>query len=125
MSSAADLLKLLRAAENYPIITNASTQTYVGIPVSRVIVTKTRKNKKHQRVSYLSEKILHFRNTNPLVAKYNVLVSKTGYVRASGGCLAMSAIVDGAKRYYIILNSKTTQTRVHDMEKLIRNSSKI
>lgn len=99
VSNAVDLIKLLRAAEKYPIIVNASNQTVVEL---------VRKKQKWR-----------FKNTNPLVAKYNVVVSKTGYVRLSGGCLVMSAIVKGEKRLFVVLNSKTTRTRIHDMEQLI------
>lgn len=99
VSNAVDLIKLLRAAEKYPLIVNASTQTIVELV------------KKKQK--------WRFKNTNPLVAKYNVIVSKTGYVRLSGGCLVMSAMIKGEKRLFVVLNSKTTRTRVHDMETLI------
>ena len=99
VSNAVDLIKLLRAAEKYPIIVNASNQTVVEL---------VRKKQKWR-----------FKNTNPLVAKYNVVVSKTGYVRLSGGCLVMSAVVKGEKRLFVVLNSKTTRTRIHDMERLI------
>ena len=100
VSSAADLIKLLQAAERYPEIVNASNQTVVEL---------VKKKKGRWR----------FNNTNPLVAKYNVIVSKTGYVRASGGCLVMSAYVQGKKKLFVVLNSKTTRTRIHDMETLI------
>jgi D-alanyl-D-alanine endopeptidase (penicillin-binding protein 7) len=60
-----------------------------------------------------------YTNTNPLVAKYNVIVSKTGYVRASGGCLVMSVMIKGQKRLFVVLNSNTTRTRIRDMETLI------
>lgn len=99
VSNAADLIKLLRAAEKYSLIVNASNQTVVELV------------KKKQK--------WRFKNTNPLVAKYNVIVSKTGYVRLSGGCLVMSAVIKGEKRLFVVLNSKTTRTRIHDMETLI------
>jgi D-alanyl-D-alanine endopeptidase (penicillin-binding protein 7) len=99
VGNATDLIKLLQAAERYPEIVNASKQTIVEL------------TKKHQR--------WRFNNTNPLVAKYDVIVSKTGYVRASGGCLVMSVRIRGEKRYVVVLNSNTTRTRIHDMETLI------
>lgn len=99
VSNVLDLIKLLRAAEKYPLIVNASNQTVVEL---------VRKKQKWK-----------FKNTNPLVAKYNVIVSKTGYVKLSGGCLVMSAMVKGEKRLFVVLNSKTTRTRIHDMETLI------
>ena len=99
ISNALDLIKLLRAAEKYPAIVNASNQGVVELV-----------KKKHK---------WRFKNTNPLVVKYNVIVSKTGYVRLSGGCLVMSAYVKDEKRLFVVLNSKTTRTRIHDMETLI------
>jgi len=126
VSSASDLIKMLRAAEDYKEITNASTQSrsWVDVPYKKVtyIKQKDKKNKKIKLVAVYKDKKIEFVNTNPLVSKYQIIVSKTGYVKASGGCLAMSAIVDGVKKYYIILNSKTTKTRIIDMEKLILKS---
>ncbi len=103
VSTPRDLVKLLLAAEKYPEIVHASNQS----------VGELLKPKK--------KKILKWRytNTNPLVAKYNVIVSKTGYVRASGGCLVMSVKINNQKRLFVVLNSRTTRTRIHDMEQLI------
>lgn len=100
VSNAVELVKLLQAAERYPEIVNASNQTVIEL-------IKKKKGK------------WKFNNTNPLVAKYNVIVSKTGYVRASGGCLVMSAYVNGKKKLFVVLNSKTTRTRIFEMEHLI------
>jgi D-alanyl-D-alanine endopeptidase (penicillin-binding protein 7) len=103
VSNAADLLKLLMAAEKYPEIVHASNQS-VG-----------------ELLKPAKKRILKWKytNTNPLVSKYNVIVSKTGYVRLSGGCLVMSTYIKGQKRLFVVLNSRTTRTRIHDMETLI------
>lgn len=103
VSTPRDLIKLLLAAERYIEIIHASNQA-VGELVKK-------KKKKFVKWKYT--------NTNPLVAKYNVIVSKTGYVRLSGGCLVMSAYINGQKRLFVVLNSKTTRTRIRDMEELI------
>jgi D-alanyl-D-alanine endopeptidase (penicillin-binding protein 7) len=103
VSTPRDLIKLLLAAEKYSQIVYASNQS----------VTELVKRKKNKNIKW------RFSNTNPLVTKYNVIVSKTGYVRASGGCLVMSATIKGHKRLFVVLNSKTTRTRIHDMENLI------
>jgi D-alanyl-D-alanine endopeptidase (penicillin-binding protein 7) len=108
VSTPRDLIRLLLAAERYPEIVNASNQA-VGELV---------KKKKKKFV------VWKYTNTNPLVAKYNVIVSKTGYVRASGGCLVMSAYVKGQKKLFVVLNSKTTRTRIRDMEELIIDTIK-
>lgn len=102
-SNAVDLLKLLQAAERYPAIVSASQQTVINL------------QKKRRRWAFV--------NTNPLVARYDVVVSKTGYVRASGGCMVMTVMQDGAKKFFIVLNSRTTRTRVKDMESLILSVS--
>lgn len=106
VSTPKDLVKLLLAAEKYPEIVHASNQA----------VGELLKPKK--------KKILKWRytNTNPLVAKYNVIVSKTGYVRASGGCLIMSVYIKNQKRLFVVLNSSTTRTRIRDMDQLILNT---
>lgn len=103
VSTPRDLIKLLIAAERYPEIVHASNQS-----VGEILRSK-------------KKKILKWRysNTNPLVSKYNVVVSKTGYVRASGGCLVMSVMIDGKKKLFVVLNSTTTRTRIRDMEQLI------
>lgn len=103
ISTPKDLIKLLLAAEKYPLIITASNRA-VGELV---------KKKKKKLVKW------RYTNTNPLVTKFNVIVSKTGYVRASGGCLVMSAVVKGQKRLFVVLNSTTTRTRIVDMENLI------
>lgn len=106
VSTPKDLIKLLLAAERYKEIVHASNQA-----VGELLQPARRKILKWK-----------YSNTNPLVAKYNVIVSKTGYVRASGGCLIMSVLVNGKKRLFVVLNSNTTRTRIRDMEQLILSS---
>jgi len=103
VSTPTDLIKLLLAAEKYPLIVSASNKL-----VGEIIKSKKKKILKWR-----------YNNTNPLVGKYDVLVSKTGYVRASGGCLVMSVYINNQKKLFVVLNSKTTRTRIHDMEQLI------
>jgi D-alanyl-D-alanine carboxypeptidase len=56
------------------------------------------------------------RNTNPLIGKYDLSVSKTGFIRASGGCIVMMA----GNKIVILLGSKNTRTRIPEAEKLLR-----
>jgi D-alanyl-D-alanine endopeptidase (penicillin-binding protein 7) len=103
VSTPRDLIKLLLVAEKYPEIVFASNQS-----VGEILRFHNKKISKWR-----------YTNTNPLVAKYNVIVSKTGYVRASGGCLVMSVMIKNQKKLFIVLNSNTTRTRIRDMEFLI------
>lgn len=100
-STAYDLIKLVRAAENYPEIVQASKMSEVKI-----------KKKK---------KVLVFKNTNPLVATSDFIVSKTGYIRAAGGCIVMMVETSLGRRIVVLLNSKNTRTRIPEANQLAFN----
>jgi D-alanyl-D-alanine endopeptidase (penicillin-binding protein 7) len=101
VSTASDLIKLVRAAETYPKIVVASNTSTLKI-----------KNKKKYRT---------YNNTNPIIAKgYKFQVSKTGWITASGGCIVMMLDTALGKRIVILLGSKNTRTRIREAE-LIAN----
>ena len=93
-STAVDIARIIRGASLYPEI----------VQVSQIDTIKINKRR-----------IAH--NTNPLVTKYNTVVSKTGWTVRAGGCLAM--IVDD--RIIVLLGSKNTRTRVTEMQQLIES----
>lgn len=97
-STAVDLIKLVKAAEKYPEIVEASNMSEVKI-----------KHKKKFQV---------FRNTNPLVASKDFIVSKTGYIRAAGGCIVMMVETNIGRRIVVLLNSKNTRTRIPEAYRL-------
>jgi D-alanyl-D-alanine endopeptidase (penicillin-binding protein 7) len=93
-STAEDLVKLVMAAKNYPTITNASNTSTIGWQV----------NKKKYAI---------FHNTNSLVGKgVDFIVSKTGWITASGGCIVMMLRNEHGVRTVILLGSKNTKTRI-------------
>jgi D-alanyl-D-alanine endopeptidase (penicillin-binding protein 7) len=108
-STAYDLVKLVQAAHLYPEIVAASKMSVVKIerPVKVKAKTKNKKNIYKTKTRYLV-----FRNTNPLVATKDFIVSKTGYIRASGGCIVMMLDTDLGRRIVVLLNSKNTKTRI-------------
>lgn len=97
-STAYDLIKLVKTAEFYPEIREASRMSEV----------KIKKKKKY----------LVFKNTNPLVATRDFVVSKTGYIRASGGCIVMMLDTEIGRRIVVLLNSKNTKTRIPEAYQL-------
>lgn len=100
VSTAKDLVKLVLAANNYPVITYASAQPKVSIPV--------RKGK------------AEFGNTNPLVRMgEEVLVSKTGYINSSGGCIVMLLNTIDGERVVVVLGSRSTRTRVPEAKTIM------
>ena len=100
ISTAAELVKLVSASANYPEIVRASHT------VQGKIKTKT------------SWQI--FNNTNPMVNKYNFIVSKTGYIRASGGCIVMMLDTAQGRRIIVLLGSQSTHTRIPEAEMIAK-----
>jgi D-alanyl-D-alanine endopeptidase (penicillin-binding protein 7) len=99
VSTADELIDIVLEASKYPEIVAASKST------------TTIQNKK---------RLVSFNNTNPITRKRNdIIVSKTGWIRASGGCLVMLVDTDAGRRVIIVLNSKTIKTRIPDAEYLL------
>ena len=94
VSTAEDLIKLVMAAKNYPTITNASNTSTIQWQI----------NKKTRAI---------FHNTNTLVGKgVDFIVSKTGWITASGGCIVMMLRGEQGVRTVVLLGSKNTKTRI-------------
>ena len=55
-------------------------------------------------------------NTNPTIKKYNYDVSKTGYIKLAGGCIAAKV----NDKIIVILGSKNVRTRITELEHLIK-----
>lgn len=91
VSTGQDLIHLVRAAQNYPEIRADSQQPWVRI--GRQIVY----------------------NTNRIVNS-DFLVSKTGYIRAAGGCVVMMLDTWIGQRIVILLGSRNTQTRIPEAQ---------
>ena len=97
VSTAEELVKMVIAASAYPEIVVASKMSEVKIK--------------------LKKKWLVFRNTNPIIGKrHDFIVSKTGYIRASGGCIVMMLDTDVGRRIVVVLGSKNTHTRIPEAE---------
>jgi len=94
VSTAEDLVKLVTAASKYPVIVEASNMDAVRWPI----------NNRQQAV---------FVNTNSLVRQgYNFVVSKTGWITKSGGCIVIMMNTVHGIRTVILLGSKNTKTRI-------------
>jgi D-alanyl-D-alanine endopeptidase (penicillin-binding protein 7) len=97
VSTAEELIKIIMTASHYPEIVQASKTSQVKIQIKK--------------------KWLVFNNTNPIIGKrHDFIVSKTGYIRASGGCIAMMLDTDVGRRIVIVLGSKNTHTRIPEAE---------
>jgi D-alanyl-D-alanine endopeptidase (penicillin-binding protein 7) len=103
VSTATDLIKLVLAAKNYAEVIEASRTPQVKIKIKK--------------------KWFIFNNTNPIIGKrHEFIVSKTGYIRASGGCIVMMLDTEIGRRIVIVLGSKNTKTRIPEAEFIAINS---
>lgn len=98
VSTAADIAKMVKAAYKYPRIRKYSTTS---------VHTAYFKKPKYR---------LAYTNTNALVRgkKWNVDLSKTGYLDVAGRCLAMIANVDGKKLVMVMLDAYGKLTPIGD-----------
>jgi D-alanyl-D-alanine carboxypeptidase len=97
VSTATDLIKLVQAASVYPEINHAAETSEVKIKIRN--------------------KWMIFHNTNPIIGKrHKFIVSKTGYINASGGCIVMMLDTDIGRRIVVVLGSKNTHTRIPEAE---------
>jgi D-alanyl-D-alanine carboxypeptidase len=100
ISTALDLLRLVFEASHYPEIVRASQTPVLNIQIGN--------------------KILSYRNTNPIVGKrYNFIVSKTGTTIAAGGCIVVMVDTDVGRRIIILLGAKNGKVRIPEVEYLV------
>lgn len=88
-STAEDLVKMVRAASNYPLIRESTSSGEMALR------------------PFSDGSVLQYRNTNPLVRspEWTVEVSKTGFINEAGRCLAMQARIDKRRLYMVFLGS--------------------
>jgi len=100
VSTAHDLVKMVQAAETYPEIRRATTQSSHTVQVGT--------------------QAMRFGNTNPLVRSRNweIGLSKTGYISEAGNCLVMKARVSDRPTVIVLLDSWGKHTRVGDANRI-------
>ncbi|BCU07718.1 serine hydrolase [Allochromatium tepidum] len=88
-STAEDLVKMVRAAANYPLIRETTSRSEMTLR------------------PFSDGTPLQYRNTNPLVRspEWTVEVSKTGFINEAGRCLVMRARIDNRHFYMVFLGS--------------------
>ena len=103
-STAEDLVKMVRAAYQYPDIRQVSTSTSYSVPVNGARAP------------------LHYVNSNVLVrnSDWTIGLSKTGYINEAGRCLVMQAEVGGQPLIIVLLDSFSKNARVGDAQKIRR-----
>ncbi len=102
VSSAHDLVLLIKAAQQYPLIRQFSTTEEKTVAFSKPNYT------------------LGFRNTNALVRKdnWNIQLSKTGFTNSAGHCLVMSTEMNKRPVAFVVLDAFGKYTHMADANRL-------
>ena len=102
VSSARDLVKLVVAAHENPVLREFSTT-----PKSTV---------------QASGRTMHYANTNYLVSlpDWNIGLQKTGFINEAGRCLVMQAMIHGRNVVMVFLDSKGKMSRTADAGRIRR-----
>lgn len=102
-STASDLVRLVAAASEEPLVREFSTTKFEPIQLP----TKS----KHP---------VEYRNTDALVgfSDWNILTSKTGFTNAAGHCVVMSVEIQSQHYIVIVLGSPNNQQRAYDAIKI-------
>ena len=102
MSTASDLVKMVTAAYDHPLIREAST---------------TQRLEVHP---YAKRGPLVYGNTNRLLKNksWDIALSKTGYINEAGRCLVMRATIEGESVSIVLLNSFGKLTPFGDSNRL-------
>ncbi|GGY10969.1 D-alanyl-D-alanine carboxypeptidase family protein [Paludibacterium paludis] len=100
-STAADLARMVRAAENYPLIRNFTTT-----PEHEVHIVRNR--------------LLHYKNSNALVREgdWEIALQKTGYIQEAGRCMVMQATIGSQPLIIVLLAAGGSAARVNDAKTL-------
>jgi len=103
VSTAQDLVKMVSAARNYPLIHRYTTSA-------------------SHSVDGFGGREMRFSNTNPLVrnVSWDIGLSKTGYISEAGLCLVMEATIDERPMIIVLLDSWGKHTRVGDANRIKR-----
>ncbi len=102
VSNAEDLVKLLRASQNYPLIGQFSTTP--------------ERTTAFRKPNYT----LGFRNTNHLVHKadWSIQLTKTGFTNDAGHCLVMRTTMGGRPVAFVVLDAFGKYTHMADASRL-------
>jgi D-alanyl-D-alanine endopeptidase (penicillin-binding protein 7) len=99
-ASAADLVRMVKAAYDYPEIRYDSVSTDLIVPVGR--------------------REVRYQNTNHLTSRpdWQIGLQKTGYISAAGRCLVMQAVIEGRRVVMVLLDSVGRTSRFADAQRV-------
>jgi serine-type D-Ala-D-Ala endopeptidase (penicillin-binding protein 7) len=102
LSTAEDLVKLMKAVEGYPLVRDWSVQTQQDVFAQPMAVPIT------------------FGNSNGLVRnpQWNVFLQKTGYIAEAGNCVVMGLTLAGRRVWLVLLDAAGRYSRFGDAHRI-------
>jgi len=99
-ASANDLVRMVKAAYEYPQIREFSVSTEYDLPVGK--------------------RSVRYHNTNKLTSHpdWQIGLQKTGYINAAGRCLVMQAVIEGRRVVMVLLDSFGRYSRFADAQRI-------
>ena len=99
-SSPADLVRLVNAAYQHPVLREYSTSSELTIPVGK--------------------RVVRYGSTNGLTSSpdWDIGLQKTGYISAAGRCLVMQAVIEGKRVVMVLLDSVGKYSRIGDAQRI-------
>ncbi len=100
VSSPRDLVRMVAAAAEYPLIREFTTSD--------------------ERQVRVGSKMLQYRNSNSLVRnpEWNIGLSKTGFIREAGRCVVMQTQLQGEPVIIVLMNARSRWARDTDAKRL-------
>jgi serine-type D-Ala-D-Ala endopeptidase (penicillin-binding protein 7) len=110
LATAGEVAQMVRASALYPFIVQTSVQKQVLFDINL-----------RQRV-----RTIELHNTNrPLLFEFDeIVVSKTGFTRAAGWCVALMVEKNGRNFVVVVLGARTKQERLDITRKIVYNQLK-
>ena len=101
VASAQDLVRLVQAGLQYPLIRELSTRAELAVEGA-------------------NGKTVQYRTTNRLIANPNwdIVLQKTGFISEAGQCLVMAAHIDGRSVIMVFLDSQGKLSRLGDAQRV-------
>jgi len=99
-SSPVDLVKLVNAAYQYPVLRDYSTSSELELPLGR--------------------RVVRYGSTNGLTSnpEWDIGLQKTGDISAAGRCLVMQAVIEGQRVVMVLLDSVGKYSRIGDAQRI-------
>lgn len=107
VSTAQDVITMIRAADLYPIIAEISTKTQADLELAQ--------GRRVKRLQIINT------NARTLIEFDGITVSKTGFTNSAGWCMALMVVKGSQRTAVVILGADTQQRRFQDIAQIMRD----